>query len=668
MGIERISEFWPSWKPLELLGKGGNGEVYKCIHEEMGVKTYSAIKVINISSRQMSTFTFDTAEIRSFCRNLITDCINEINVMLSLKNCPNIVGIEDFKVVELVKDEEWEIFIRMEMLTCLTDYLRDRVLSQDEVVKLGVDLCTALERCHSKNIMHRDIKPANIFVNEAGVFKLGDFGIARTLEAATAGFSHKGTVTYVAPEVMYSNDYTKAVDIYSLGLVLYQLANNNRLPFVSAKDDYTSFLQNDAIKNRLMGDVFPPACNADEALNSILRLACEYKPENRFQSVSQMKTALAALETHGDRFVKTEIPVIKNEMPTINFVPQVNIEQQKPENKKNKNLAAIIIPVCVAVVIAIITIFAVIAFRNESAGKTDGEDESGVSQTVLSDEEIHTSEAASVKDVAAETTQSAATHQIDPGYTKNFVAYLRNPTGKTRVYLECGVMASDHWISGTEPVTIHEVYTDGCCKVSYVTDGGVIRTYLAKIVDFTEVASSDNNSVNDNPYATQNSVECKHKYSEATCLFPRTCIYCGATTGYAKGHSFKAATCTSPKKCTVCGVTSGSVGGHSWKELTETIYHDEEGHYEDVEQSVKIYKYRCPMCGYNRPKFNSVGEYYSHFDSTHAGAPDANVLRDRYDVVEEWVYETVTVWVVDRSAYTETIVTGHKCSVCGKIK
>jgi len=529
MGIERISEFWPAWKPLERLGKGGNGEVYKCVHEELGVKTYSAIKVINISSRQMDTFTFDTGEIRSFCRNLIADCVNEINVMLSLKSCLNIVAIEDFKVVEIVKDEEWEIFIRMELLTCLTDYLRDRVLTQDEVVKLGVDLCNALEMCHSKNIMHRDIKPANIFVNEFGDFKLGDFGIARTLEVATQGFSQKGTVTYVAPEVMYSNNYTKAVDIYSLGLVLYQLANNNRLPFVTASDDYTSHMQNDALKNRLRGDVFPPACNANEALNSIFRLACEYEPGNRFQSVSQMKKALEALKT-------SDNPFLKNEMPTVSFAPQINTEQQKTNNK-NKNLAVVFTSLCVVAIIMLISIFVIIASRSESAGETNGEDDISASHTGLSDEETetNTSETAAGKESDVETTQPGVIHQTAPGYAKNYVAYLKNPSGKTKVYLECGVISPDHWISGNEPVTIHEVYTDGCCKVSYVTDGGVIRTYLAKIVDFTKVAS-DNNSADGNPFATQNSVECRHKYSDATCLFPRTCIYCGATTGSAKGH------------------------------------------------------------------------------------------------------------------------------------
>ena len=485
MGIERISEFWHSWKPLELLGKGGNGEVYKCIHEEMGVKTYSAIKVINISSRQMETFTFNTGSVRSFCRNLITDCVNEINVMLSLKSCPNIVAIEDFKVIENVKDEEWEIFIRMELLTCLTDYLRDRVLTQDEVVKLGIDLCTALELCHSKNIMHRDIKPANIFVNELGDFKLGDFGIARTLEMASSGFSQKGTVAYVAPEVMYSNDYTKSVDIYSLGLVLYQLANNNRLPFLPAQGDYTHTMQNDAIKNRLRGDVFPPACNADGALNSILKIACEYEPGNRFQSAEQIKTALEDLNKGGT-------PFLKNELPTVNIGRSTKNEQSKSDNK----LITVVAALFIVAVIMVIAIFAIIAFGDEGEDKPGSESEILAEQTWQSDEKTENTatETTTVNAVTTERQPVSAEHKTNPGYSRNYTAYLKNPSDKTRVYISCGIMSDDHWISGNDPVTIHEVYTDGCCLVSYITDSGITRTYLAKIADFTATVKSDNSS------------------------------------------------------------------------------------------------------------------------------------------------------------------------------
>ncbi len=78
----------------------------------------------------------------------------------------------------------------------------------------------------------------------------------------------------------------------------------------------------------------------------------------------------------------------------------------------------------------------------------------------------------------------AEPHKVDSNYGKNYTTNLKNPSGKTTVYSSCGIVASGHYISGNDPVTIHEVYTDGCCKVSYTTDSGATRTYYAKISDF----------------------------------------------------------------------------------------------------------------------------------------------------------------------------------------
>mgnify|MGYP003292155753 CR=1 FL=1 len=80
--------------------------------------------------------------------------------------------------------------------------------------------------------------------------------------------------------------------------------------------------------------------------------------------------------------------------------------------------------------------------------------------------------------------KESSKHTVDSNYGKNYTDYLKNPSGKTTVYSSCGIVASGHYISGKDPVTIHEVYTDGCCKVSYTTDSGATRTYYAKISDF----------------------------------------------------------------------------------------------------------------------------------------------------------------------------------------
>ena len=94
------------------------------------------------------------------------------------------------------------------------------------------------------------------------------------------------------------------------------------------------------------------------------------------------------------------------------------------------------------------------------------------------------------------------------------------------------------------------------------------------------------------------------------------------------------------------------------------MYHEEQGHYEDVQDAQKVQKYRCPRCGYSAPTYATKSEYYAHFDSAHRDELNSSFDRERYEMVSDWVYETVTVWVVDQKAYTETIVTGRKCTIC----
>ena len=100
---------------------------------------------------------------------------------------------------------------------------KEEKLTEEDVLRLGIDLCRALEYCQKQNIIHRDIKPENIFVSRFGEFKLGDFGIARNWDRGASGLSKKGTFSYMAPEMYKGEEYDSRADIYSLGIVLYKL-------------------------------------------------------------------------------------------------------------------------------------------------------------------------------------------------------------------------------------------------------------------------------------------------------------------------------------------------------------------------------------------------------------------------------------------------------------
>ena len=288
---------WPEWRIEKIIGRGSYGRVYKAIRADNNVESFAAIKVISIPSDMSEVDSFrsegvDLDGTKTFFREIVNDCVSEIQLMQYFKGIQNIVSIEDYKVLEK-EDIGWDIYIRMELLTPFNTYICDRKMTEQEVIKLGCDICTALEICRKKEIIHRDIKPENIFVNEFGDFKLGDFGIARKLENLTGGLSAKGTPNYMAPEVANNTYYDARVDIYSLGLLLYSLLNKNRMPFLSSEKQLQSPSdRRSALERRMKGEKFPVPCEASPEMADLIIKACAFDPEERFASATDMKSAL----------------------------------------------------------------------------------------------------------------------------------------------------------------------------------------------------------------------------------------------------------------------------------------------------------------------------------------------------------------------------------------
>ena len=293
-----ISAVWPEWRTVKRISRGSFGVVYEAIHADHGVESHAAIKVISIpqdeseiESLRLAGLTPDAT--KAFFQGVVNDFVNEISIMESFKGSQNIVSVEDFKVVEKTDRIGYDIFIRMELLTPLSIYISDKTLSENDVIELGSDICSALERCARRNVIHRDIKPENIFVNEFGDYKLGDFGIARKLENVTGGLSQKGTINYMAPEVFSGRYYDATVDIYSLGIVLYWLMNKRRLPFISIEQQLIR--QSDiesANRRRMSGEPIPPPCDASYEMAQVILMACDPNPDRRFATATAMKNAL----------------------------------------------------------------------------------------------------------------------------------------------------------------------------------------------------------------------------------------------------------------------------------------------------------------------------------------------------------------------------------------
>ena len=339
-----IQEIWPGWKIESLIGSGGFGKVYKARKELLGQKeTYSAIKVIRIPNdpaelSNMKSSRMDEKSIREYYKASVEQLTNEIELMDRMKSASHVVTIEDYKVVEESETIGWSIYIRMELLTNLNTFIQEKGMSTQDVVKMGIDVLTGLEFCHQEKLIHRDIKPDNIFVSKFGEYKIGDFGISREIENTSVTLSQKGTKAYMAPEIVRMEPYGHLVDIYALGLTLYEILNNGRLPFLPPyPEQYFSQDMVRAIARRISGKEELPEIQGIGRLNDIIRKACAHNPEDRYQSAKDMKADLQAFSEkfYGEPDGKTGVIGPEDLKELEGVLRKLAEEKKKGDSEKN---------------------------------------------------------------------------------------------------------------------------------------------------------------------------------------------------------------------------------------------------------------------------------------------------------------------------------------------
>ena len=305
------------WNIRRLIGTGSYGKVFEIQRTDSldGSVYTGALKIISIpGSDEQAADTLnsgmDAASASAYYLSCVKNLSNEIRMMAALKGHTNIVSYEDHQIYRQPNNIGWDILIRMELLTPISQYFSQiHTVPRQETIQLGIDICRALELCAKYNIIHRDIKPANIFLSAAGDYKLGDFGVARVADTASGASTRIGTVNYMAPEVFHGRNYTRSVDIYSLGLVLYQLLNNNRLPLLPPMPQpITPAAREQAQVQRLNGAVLPPPAYADPELARIILKACAPNPADRYADPAQMRRELEKLQykDNGTIFITPE--------------------------------------------------------------------------------------------------------------------------------------------------------------------------------------------------------------------------------------------------------------------------------------------------------------------------------------------------------------------------
>ncbi|WP_368504025.1 Stk1 family PASTA domain-containing Ser/Thr kinase [Alkalihalophilus sp. As8PL] len=251
---------------LETIGGGGMANVYKAL--DVILDRHVAVKVLQ------PQFSEDEQFIKRFRR--------EAQAATSL-NHPNVVNIFD------VGEEGNTYYIVMEYVEGLT--LKELIQQQgtlqvDQVLDLLKQMMAAIAHAHANQIIHRDIKPHNILVGRDGVAKVTDFGIARAISSATITHTNSvmGSVHYLSPEQARGGHITYRSDIYSLGIVLFEMVTGT-LPFKgdTAVSIAIKHLQNEVPSAKALVPDLP------QSIENVIRKATIKDPQKRYPSIHEME-------------------------------------------------------------------------------------------------------------------------------------------------------------------------------------------------------------------------------------------------------------------------------------------------------------------------------------------------------------------------------------------
>ena len=326
----------PDGRAVRRLGRGAYGSIGEIERDIEGFTEKSALKVISVpldASAVSYAMGYDEDTLSRSYGDQAREFIREYQLVQAIGNHPNVVACQDISITRQPSGPGWDVYLRMELLTLLVKWIDGRKLSWCEVARLGHDIASALVACEVRGIVHRDIKPANIMVDEWGNFKLGNFGVARTMEG-TRTATVAGTATYMAPEVAKREKYCRTVDIYSLGLVMYWALNEYRLPFM-AKGKLSPGDYSHAKLRRLSGERIPVPPDCPPNMGRIVLRCCAYSAADRYQSARDLLDDLDLLLSGGGDPQVTEKNVVPSQEATAPTAPFVFSPASGEVNKGN---------------------------------------------------------------------------------------------------------------------------------------------------------------------------------------------------------------------------------------------------------------------------------------------------------------------------------------------
>lgn len=258
---------------------------------------------------------------------LSQDVLKQTDILRQLSQQEGFIPYLDGQIVPMDSGTGFEVYLLGTYKHSLERILRADVMTHAEVANLGLDLCAALAACRRTGYLYADLKPGNIFRDPEQGFRIGDVGFIALSSLKYASLPEKYRSSYTAPELL--DDFAvlnSTVDIYALGLVLYQAYNGGVLPFAGAAPS----------------EVLPPPIYADYEMSEIILKACHPEPQQRWQEPTKMAQALIEyLQTYGAPETPIIPPVLdkpeEEEVVEEPFLPEADPEQLQQEMEELEN-------------------------------------------------------------------------------------------------------------------------------------------------------------------------------------------------------------------------------------------------------------------------------------------------------------------------------------------
>ena len=325
---ERLKSYeplWENWYVDKRIGGGNFGKVYRLKQNFMGMTRYSAVKIIqNDLGQELVINKINNQNLIEEKKAIVSQ---EITNMYKLSGKQYLVQCMAHNIKDLYDESNnivgFDVLIQMPLLLPMTEYMKENDnLTIDQIERLALQIGRALKSMHSINMIHRDIKPQNIYIDDNFNFLLGDFGVSKQVQSSNYS-TMAGTEPFIAPEVwklsQTNKRYDKTADIYSFGITLYYLLNDNMLPLTNEDSTYNDI---EVAKNdRLNGKVFPPPKNGSEKLKAIVMKCCKYKPKNRYQSMEEVLSDLEKLNKVFDNTITDAVKQKDNDRQKISTKP-----------------------------------------------------------------------------------------------------------------------------------------------------------------------------------------------------------------------------------------------------------------------------------------------------------------------------------------------------------